>query len=673
MQHLFQSPFLQALGYAITNSLWQTALIWLIYTSVSGLVPMNAAIKYRLAVFSQLTGFIWFVFTFRFYYQPSNTGWLQNSLQHGSDRLAPVADGGGTISSAIIHWLVKGEQLLPYVSMAYLLLIIFLVIRWVAGFRQTQKIRYSGLQKMPVSYRLFVQRIASQLGIRQKISLFLSDTVSSPLTIGFLKPVILVPIASINHLSTDQLEAVLLHELAHIKRYDYLVNILISVVEISLFFNPFTQLISKSIRKERENSCDDWVLQFKYNASVYAEALLRIAYLQATPAFAMAATGKKNELLVRVKRMIEQKENRFNYRRQLLAFVIVTGILSSIAWLSPITTHQEAPVAQTGTLVSKNNPLVNNQQSPTVAAEPKTAKEGNPIFNPMFLLPEPVKAEISKSLASTQKELAQNIGKQVTEAVPQLVSSLTPLVTNALEKAAHSVGSVAIPAINSAIDELKNTKLDFGVSLKDSLQALPAIHINLEEEINQSFKKAADEIRKASKEMNRVTERSKNNSQKANKEIAELDLQKAVFILQQLDRIGFDQMMHDMVTVPATFFETPAVPFQKLQTAFHYHMVNNKRNDRQKQENGIAENEPADQLVNATITEEMPDEAIVQLPETIAYSTPMAAMVKKIKLDPASFLKLVYLKKAALEKLRVLRLDSHEKQDDGTRIIIQMQ
>jgi bla regulator protein BlaR1 len=129
--------------------------------------------------------------------------------------------------------------------------------------------------------------------------------------------------ASINHLSTDQLEAVLLHELAHVKRYDYLVNIILSAVEIALFFNPFTQLLSKSIRKERENSCDDWVLQFRYRACDYAEALLRIASLQAAPVFAMAATGKKNELLTRVKRMIGEKENRF------------------IAWLNPHVQHTD--------------------------------------------------------------------------------------------------------------------------------------------------------------------------------------------------------------------------------------------------------------------------------------------------------------------------------------------
>jgi len=112
-----------------------------------------------------------------------------------------------------------------------------------------------------VEWRLFVQQLAQQLGIKKTVRIYLSGSITSPLTLGFWKPVILVPLASINHLTTKQVEAVLLHELAHIKRYDYLYNIILSVIEAVLFFNPFTQLISKQLKRERENCCDDWVLQ----------------------------------------------------------------------------------------------------------------------------------------------------------------------------------------------------------------------------------------------------------------------------------------------------------------------------------------------------------------------------------------------------------------------------
>jgi len=106
------------------------------------------------------------------------------------------------------------------------------------------------------------------------------------------------------------MEAVLLHEMAHIRRADYLINLMLTAIETFLFFNPFTQLLSKTIRHERENCCDDWVLQFQYNATSYAEALLRIAYLQSSPALAMNAASGKNDLLSRVKRMLNQKRKK---------------------------------------------------------------------------------------------------------------------------------------------------------------------------------------------------------------------------------------------------------------------------------------------------------------------------------------------------------------------------
>ncbi len=329
MQPVFQSSFLQALGFAIANSLWQTAILWLVYMSVNTLFALSAAAKYRLAVAAQFISFSLFITTLQVYLTQFNKA---GSVTTGSQHI--LLPNTGQLRW-FINGLVKTEQLLPYVSMAYLIVMLFLSLRLVLGYRQTQRVRKNGLSKIPAEWRLFIKRISYQLGIKKNIRVFLSGAISTPLTVGFLKPIILIPMASLNHLSTDQMEAVLLHELAHIKRYDYLLNMALSVVEMALFFNPFTQLLSKNIHKERENSCDDWVLQFKYNATAYAEALLQIAYLQSVPAFAMAASGKKNELLVRIKRIIDKKEERFSYRKQLLAFLILTGLLSSIAWLNP--------------------------------------------------------------------------------------------------------------------------------------------------------------------------------------------------------------------------------------------------------------------------------------------------------------------------------------------------
>ena len=554
MQHLFQSSFLQALGYAIANSLWQTALVWLVYMSVTGIVSMSAAAKYRLAVSLQVFGFAWFLITFQFYYHQYNNAWQLSKLPV-SENVRAILSSNTDISSQLINWMVKGEQLLPYVSMAYLLLMIFLCTRWLMGYRQTQLIRSSGLQKIPANWRLFVKKIASQLGITKEIRIFLSENVTTPLTIGFLKPVILIPVASINHLTTDQLEAVLLHEMAHIKRYDYLVNILLSVVEISLFFNPFTQLLSKCINKERENSCDDWVLQFQYNASVYAEALLRIAYLQSSPAFAMAASGKKkNELLIRVKRMIDKKENRFSYRKQLLAFVIVTGILSSIAWLNPITQH-----AEHAALTAKGNISLKKTALPYVV-EPMALSVDNPLFNPVFFLSKPLKEEMKKNISSAEKEIATAFSADTKGSIAGFIESIPTLVAGALQQASVEMATQK-PGFEKQVAEMESARMNFDKALKtDSLFMDAKARIKLKEDINQSMKKMNAEIRQAKAEMERglrIAEAS------VDKEKIMRDIQKAMETVDQLNKTGLDKIILGALQIPGMILDEknhPAAP-----------------------------------------------------------------------------------------------------------------
>ncbi len=422
MLPVFQSVFLQSLGYAIANSLWQMAILWLFYILITSLTKPRASVKYSLAVVLQSIGFIWFVITLFFYYSAYQE-WAPVPTDTSSGTITTVVPPGTGFRSTILKLMIWAEQLLPYLSAAYLMLMIFLSVKWVIGYRYTLQIRKEGLVKMPANWRVFVQDTSRQLGITREVRIFLSEKIASPLTIGFLKPLILVPVASINHLTVAQLEAILLHELAHIKRYDYLINILLSVAEISLFFNPFTRLFSTHIRKERENSCDDWVLQFQYSASTYAEALLRMAQLQTTPAFVMAAAGShQNELLNRVKRMIGANENRFSYKKQLLSFLLVTGILSSVAWFHPAqskNTNDKVVIKLADTTVTRL------REVQPVAIEPMAVKVTNPLFNPAFFLSTSLKKEMSENLEQASREIEASLNsREVREAIQQIPATL---------------------------------------------------------------------------------------------------------------------------------------------------------------------------------------------------------------------------------------------------------
>ena len=362
-----QMPFLQALGYAIANSLWQLFLLWLMVIVVNGVAGQSSQVKYVTALCAQIGGFVWFLATFQFYYRHCLAASFKAEellLKHD------VVYTQTVVNYNVLSYLIKAEETLPYLSIAYLFLLLILLVKWIKNFQYTRRLGTLGLQPAERSWQAFVNETADRLGIIQDVTVYVSAIAKSPLTIGYIKPIILLPLASINQLSTQQLEAVLLHELAHIKRADYMINLLVSLVEIILFFNPFTRLLSSLIKKERENCCDDWVLQFQYDAAAYAEALLRIAYTQKNNFGMNAASGKKGELLQRVKRIVQPAEKSFNYKHQIIALFLITGLLFSIAWLQPVANNYNR---------KQESNIKEIKQK--IVITPLTAQVDNPFFN----------------------------------------------------------------------------------------------------------------------------------------------------------------------------------------------------------------------------------------------------------------------------------------------------
>ena len=329
LQH---SPFLQSLGWAIANSLWQAAALWIAYLLVSG-VYRNASAKFKnnLSTILLSSAFAWFCITlFTKYFAVAGVTRIYQVEYYSPD--------AGT--AAGFKWnelLNKFAAVLPYLSVAYLILLLFLSFRLIRVYTFTRFIKSNGLQKPAVEWKLFAEKVARHMGITRKIKLWVSRHVDVPATIGFIKPVILIPLASVNQLSADQLEAIILHELSHIKRNDYLINLFISIIETILFFNPFIVLLAKIIKRERENCCDDFVIQYQYDRHAYASALLSLEqFRNMSLRLAIGSTSGKKQLLIRVKRIMEINSNtNFNYGQKLAALLFITGVICSVAWLSP--------------------------------------------------------------------------------------------------------------------------------------------------------------------------------------------------------------------------------------------------------------------------------------------------------------------------------------------------
>src|SRR6187401_1485833 len=307
-----QVNFLQSLGWALINSLWQMALLWVVYQFVTASFhKIRPAHKTSLATLLTFSGFAWFVYTFI------------TSLVSETNSITSFYNTG-LISND--NWKYFASKILPYASLIYLIVLIAPVWQFIRNYRFVQMIRNTGIKKIDVAWRMYVKRTSVAMGIARDVKIWLSELVTSPVTIGYLKPIILIPVAAINNLTPHQIEAVILHELSHIYRYDYFLNLILSFIKTVLYFNPFVKLLIKSVEKEREHSCDEMVLQFQYKPGEYASALLRLEQNKHRQ-MVLAAAGKNQDLLHRIESILGMRNKGWNPARQLsIAFLTMLGI-----------------------------------------------------------------------------------------------------------------------------------------------------------------------------------------------------------------------------------------------------------------------------------------------------------------------------------------------------------
>jgi bla regulator protein blaR1 len=327
MANWSQSQLLQSIGWSILNSLWQMAFLWCLYLVIVNTCKPSSKHRYSLAVVLLSGGASWSLFSF-----------------------INFEVSASPASSALISALNTSDLLisnfLSAASIAYLGLLIFPAYKLFNNYAYVKHIKNNGLKKADFQYRFFVQKIASRLEIKKSVSVFVSELITSPLTIGYLKPVILLPVAALNHLSVQQVEAILLHELSHIRRLDYLVNLVMSVISTIFYFNPFVRQFMKAIDEERENCCDEMVLQFEYDKVGYATALFTLEKISSgSQVLAIAATGK-NSLKKRIEKMAGmENNNQFSFRQVaglLTAFLFIVAFNSIIIVKNRNTVSQDA-------------------------------------------------------------------------------------------------------------------------------------------------------------------------------------------------------------------------------------------------------------------------------------------------------------------------------------------
>jgi beta-lactamase regulating signal transducer with metallopeptidase domain len=274
---------LTALGWSLMASFWQMAILWAAcYLLTTGNKRFSAAGKHNLILLFIVFGGEWFMYTF-FHL-------LKEPAASSITGLLPVS--------------VSVGQWLPYISCFYLLILTIRFLQYIIQYHKRHDLKSTAPGSPFI--QSFTDRFTRILGITKHVMVIISEKTETAETTGFLKPLVLLPFSLLTRLSPAQVEAILIHELYHIRRNDYLINILATCFRSIFFFNPFAQLFYKALERERELACDDGVLELGYEPAIYAEALFSLEkYRQTNPGFSLAVDGKKPWLLMdRIRRVL---------------------------------------------------------------------------------------------------------------------------------------------------------------------------------------------------------------------------------------------------------------------------------------------------------------------------------------------------------------------------------
>ena len=374
-------PTIHAIGWTLLHFCWQGALVAvLMFCVLSLLHERSSHVRYIVACSALVLMAVLPLITYIHLGMETRS---YNGEFFGPELQVPSVSSGGGVSFSeplldrITYILDRSLPLLLFFWGAGVL---FVSGRLGLGLFVAHRIKSAASFPLHEELHASLYRLARRLSITRPIRLINSAIVQVPTLIGWLHPVVLIPLGCLSGLSTAQIEAILAHELAHIRRHDYLVGVLQSIVEALLFYHPAVWWVSKTIREERENCCDDIAVEISGNALIYARALSLLEERRSTmPAFTLGVTG--GNLSMRIKRLLGLQKG--PAPTQPVAFGILTLVIAvaavSVGTMvraqSTITIQPALPHTQPATASGKANNLAadSNSVSESSSLNPSTA------------------------------------------------------------------------------------------------------------------------------------------------------------------------------------------------------------------------------------------------------------------------------------------------------------
>jgi beta-lactamase regulating signal transducer with metallopeptidase domain len=305
LEAVLGNPFFQRLGWALLAFLWQGALIAALLAAADvALRGKKAAVRYAIGCGTMALMLAMPVTTFLRHRPEAGNAWSASAAQvaaapessrpaRGLSQAAPLLVAGHFPGGSLATAIRRGAgSLTPFLVAGWILGVLLLSVRFLAGWAATRRLVIRGASPVPDALQATFDCLCRRLRVSRPVLLAQSVVLAVPAALGAVRPVILLPLCAVTGLSRDAIEAILAHELAHIRRHDYLVNLLQTAVETLLFYHPAVWWVSHRIRIERENCCDDIAVMATGDVRAYARALVGLEEIRGlAPQLAVAANG----------------------------------------------------------------------------------------------------------------------------------------------------------------------------------------------------------------------------------------------------------------------------------------------------------------------------------------------------------------------------------------------
>lgn len=383
--NLLTGKIVQAICWTLLHSLWQGLLLAII-TGVVMVLSKKAGsvLRYRLLsaifiVFVIITGIT-------FYKQlqlaePVSVSNIINPVQTPVNALpvtpvqgyaTPLADEGHNMQYYIRGFVNYFDEHSSLIVTIWFIIFMAQCVKILSGLVHIQRIRHYKTSPVSVFWAQRIGELASRLNIKKTITLLESAIIKVPAVVGFLKPTILVPLGLLNKLSQEEVESILMHELAHIRRKDYLFNLLQCFIDVMFFFNPAILWISSLIRNERENCCDDIAINETKSKKQFIQALVSFhQYNNAiAPKYAMPFATRKHKLVDRVKRIVNNNNKTLNPGEK----IVLVGCLIAFGIAFVTVSNGQTDTTKKKQPQQKSSPASTANKPSAGAAKPKQAQ-----------------------------------------------------------------------------------------------------------------------------------------------------------------------------------------------------------------------------------------------------------------------------------------------------------